>query len=170
VVHSGLKMFPSSAIRVLERTPLKLIVASPPYYSAGTSFILLSLLTAVFLIYVGRKKPNQGERPLWPTLLLIGPFFAVGAGLLTSRTLATLSRDTGELTVERRFFGVPLNDVKVPLEDLRYATVEAGRGSRRLVLICQSGRVVSIGAFTDRGGQYAAANAINDFLGSHDPR
>lgn len=167
MAYSLLAMLPSSAIQVVENSRARLIVWNPPYYSLGAAFVVLGLVTFVVLLLVGRSQPARRSLRLGPLVLMTGPFVAVGFGLLTSQTVVTFSRDADEVSVQDRFFGVSSGTVKVPLGDVRFATVETSRGSRKLVLVCQSGRAIGIGVFSSQGGQYAAANAINDFLGTH---
>jgi len=158
-------MIPSSAIQVVEQTPTRLVILDPPYYLVGGLILLVGLVGALQFgrAFTGGKQVLVSP---WLTLLLVSPFVLVGLGLLTSRTVVTLSRDLGNATVDRRIFGLPWLKKEVPLADLRNAEIQRGhRQTKRLALVLRNGSKIGLGAFTNvGGGQEQAAAAINAFL------
>jgi len=82
----------------------------------------------------------------------------------TGRTVATFSRETGRLSVERRYVGMAWRRSEYPLEPIAKAVVETARAGRSIVLLTRSASPIVLTTITDRGGHYEAAQAINQFL------
>lgn len=157
-------MPPFSAIRVIESTPSRLIVSDPPSYLVGVILLLVVILIATLLF---RQRGQSSGVVLWIVLipLLIGSLNA-----LTSHAELDFSREKNTLTVKQWRFGVAREIAVVPMDTVRNATVETSRGARRLIVVLNSGRVLTPSSGNVRAGYYEAANAINDFLGRHSPR
>ena len=149
-------MFPSSAVQVIEQTGDRLVVVNPPYYVVGWCLILLALIMIGFRCFVSGAN-------LWPGLFIAAPFLIAGLGMLTSSTTFSFSR-SGVVTVDRRTFGISRSTKQLRLQDIRSATVETGRNSRRLILVLTSGSVIPMGSLTSQQGNYKAASSINNFL------
>lgn len=178
---------PSWSLQVVENTPTRLVIVEPPPHwmaglVAGVGLILLVIAIlnpAAFLMSkmtARMSMPQEGVQignlaaqvVRWVLVLAASPFLLLGWGILNSDIRATLDRPSRLLTVERRTFGLRRN-VEIPLEQLDRATVEAGRTSRRVVVMLKSGAAVRVTGYSNRQGHYAVAKAINDFLGRSSP-
>jgi hypothetical protein len=157
-------MFPFSPVQVVEQTPSRLVVVDPPYYLAGICLTAASLLLAAFLWMQVDDADPQG-RIGWPALVMAAPFLLIGLLLLTNVTTATLSRASNTLRIDRSYLGMVLRRREFPLSEVRCASVGTDQQTRRLAFVLVSGEEVWLGSFTDRKGYYAAADAINAFLG-----
>lgn len=152
-------MFASSAIQITHQAPGSLQIAIPPYYSTALWLVVLGLFMAG-LSMVGTKRAGAYKF----ALAVLLPFVLAAIGVLTSHSAMVLSRDTGQMVIDRWFCGVHMATREISLSSIRSVNMETDRGSRSLVLILQSGGVVRLSSFTPRPGQYAVQNAIQDFL------
>jgi hypothetical protein len=157
-------MLPSSALRIVESTQSRLVVSDPPSYVVGVILCLIGIAVATFLLR------SRGQANIRLLLVVLVPIFLGGLGALTSNSQLEFSHQTETLMIRRSKFGFFHSEVVMPLDSVRYATVQTPRGANRLVVVLNSGEVLSTGSATVRGGYYEAANAINDFLGRHPPR
>ncbi len=158
-------MLPPSAIRVIENSSTRLVILDPPYYSLAFNFLLLCAVSGIGFFILTRTKIYAMMRIRWfiPTLII---FFAlIAVGLLLSRSYITFSKDAGKMSVRRLVVGIPRGRVEVPLDQIKYATVENFMGARVVTVVLKSGGTIRLGNFTDQGGQFGAVDAINDFLG-----
>lgn len=151
-------MFASSVMRVVQSTPTRLVIVDPPYYLGGGILMLIGIILGAVLLNL--KVQNSTRIAVIVTL----PIFIAGLGALTSQTVMTFSRETGTVSIQRRWFGFSRSKIEVPLDSVRYATVQTQRGSRRFAIVLTSGRVLAPGSATTQGGEYDVTNAINDFL------
>lgn len=148
---------------MVEQTPARLVVVDPPYYVLGAVFFLIGL--GLSLALLPSKTEGQTQEGFdWLALALAAPFLLVGLYFLTAKATLVLSRETGRMTVTRTYFGFPTRRYDGLVSDARYANVETGNRTRRVVVVLHSGRIVPLGGLTDRKGHYDAANAINAFL------
>ncbi len=157
-------MFPFSPIQIIERTPARLVVVDPPYSLAGMVIVVVAL--AIAGLYWLKSESDPEGRVGWPALLVAIPFFFMGLLLLTNKTVAILSRATNTLTVQHYYLGRPWRERVIPLSELGGADVASDQQTRGLALVLKSGESIWMGSFTDRKGYYAAADAINAFLGN----
>jgi hypothetical protein len=130
----------------------------------GAILLIVGILVGGFLL---KFKGQANVRLMYIVLL---PVFIGGIAFLTSNTVVELSKDSGNLTISRRRFGFSQSASVTSLKSLRFATVETSRGARRLALITNTGGVIHPSGAAARGGEYEAANAINDFLGVRPPQ
>jgi hypothetical protein len=159
-------MFPSSALRVVENTPNRLVIVNPPSYLVGTLFLLVALFLLTATIF-GVKNLSLVRRAALCGLLVL-PFLLVAVAQLGSGSVAIFDGESRTVTVRTRVMGYPLRSAVVPLADLQRPVVESGRGTRRLVLLLRGGSIVPIGlGHSSQSGQYEAAAAISQFL--HQP-
>ncbi len=156
-------MFPPEAIQVLERSPSRVAILDPPYYSAGALVLFFAVIVggvAIFLFYRGFVPPVAVMLSL--ICLALGAF---GSYLTTSKRMISLSRADGMLRVQKGAFGMSHPESAVPLDQIRKAIVENVRYTHTLVIVMKSGDVYSLGNASDRQGYFGAAEAINDLLG-----
>ena len=158
---------PSWAIQVVEQSPSRLVIAEPAPAWIGGPVLGIGLILVVVAIF----KPGaflmspMAARVVRGVLALAAmPFLLLGWGILKSDWQATLDRPSGLLTVERRTFGAR-RSAEFRLAEIDRATVEAGRASRRVVVMLKSGAAVRVTGYSNRQGHYGVAKAINDFLG-----
>ena len=158
-------MFPSSAIQIVEQTQSRLVILDPPDYVLGSVILCFGLagLVAVGLFFLFSRNINAPLALLASIPLLA--FLCLGLYLLTGRTRVILSRNDGLLTLENQHFGLSPKQQSMPLDQIRRGVVETIRFNRRVVLVLRSGETVPLGDASNRDGYYAAADAINDFLG-----
>jgi hypothetical protein len=156
-------MFPSEAIQVLERSPSRVVILEPPYYSMGIWLFFLALLfgaAAAFLFYKG----------FLPALGIMFGLVVLGLGvfgtyLMTSKRLITVSRADGLLEVRTSSFGRTRVEGTLALDQVRKVVVENNRYANSLVVVKKSGEALSLDNGTNREGYYGAAEAINELLG-----
>ncbi|HLW86633.1 MAG TPA: hypothetical protein VKR60_15555 [Candidatus Sulfotelmatobacter sp.] len=156
----------SSALRVAENTPTRLTVVDPPFYWVGFVFLFLGLIL-VLACFSAASQPNAPK-----AIRSVGIFFALlflipGLWVSTDRTTLIFSRDSGTLSVIQQRMLLYHHTQEVPLRDVMRVDVEAGRGTRRLVVLMSSGGGIGIGGHTTQVGQYEVAKTMNDFLKSH---
>jgi len=151
-------MFASSVMHVVESTPTRLVILDPPYYLGGGILVLIGIILGAVLLNLRIQNSTR------VAMIVTIPIFVAGIGALTSQTTMTFSRETGTASIQRHWFGIPRNKIEVPLDSVRYATVQTQRGSRRFAIVLSSGRVLAPGSATTQGGEYDVTNAINDFL------
>lgn len=156
-------MLPSSAIQVVERTASKLVVVDPPYYLLGFGFLALCVISLPVAFVIGLKYNVIKKVVIWWAVTSL-PFLIAGLAFCTGKTILTFSRDSGNVTVARTYFGIPFRSRQFPLDLPVKAVVETARAGRSLVLLTRAGPPIAVTIFTDRGGYYEAAGAINDFL------
>jgi hypothetical protein len=152
-----------SAIQVVERTSLRLVILDPPYALAGVVVIVAAIAIAVGLWFVKLEGDPSG-RIGWAALIFAAPFALIGWLLLTNETIATLSRETNTFTIEKRYFGMFSRTRQYPLAQLEGAVVGSDQNTAGLSFSLVSGEAISLGSFTDRKGYANAANAVNEFL------
>lgn len=157
-------MFPASAIRAFEQSGTKLVVVCPPFYGAAAfSFVLAVVMFAATWFAAGRDLGRTG------TLVLLAsnvPFLLISAGLATTGAAAIVDSRAGLVHVRTRIFGIPTQQVSLPLSSVAAAAVQTGRRTHRLVFQVRDGAPVPLGFFTNQPGHYDAADAINRFLRS----
>jgi hypothetical protein len=156
-------ILPSSAIQVVTQTSERLEILDPPRYLAGA----VAVVVGVGLLWLGLRKRDTAVPIHWPYIVLALAAIFVGLALITGRGYIVLSRSEGTLTIQKQYFGVYSFPVRIRLGDIRSAVVESDSdtGHHKMILVLRSGEPVSVGTYTGQAGHYAAADAINDFLG-----
>jgi hypothetical protein len=158
-------MFPSSAIQVVEQTHSRLVILEPPEYLAGTIVLCFGLAgTAAAGAWLAFSRNVRAPLALASCVATL-PFVFLGWYLLTSQTSVIFSRDEGVLKIENRSFGRLRDQQSISLSEIRRAVVETVRYNRRVILILRSGQVFPLGDASNGEGYYAAADAVNEFLG-----
>jgi len=158
---------PSWTIQVVEQSPSRLVIAeSAPAWIGGPVLGIGLILVVIAILNPGAFLMSQmAARVVRGVLVLAAmPCLLVGWGILKSDMQATFDRPSGLLTVERRTFGVR-RSAEFRLAEIDRATVEAGRASRRVVVMLKSGAAVRVTSYSNRQGHYGVAKAIHDFLG-----
>jgi len=158
-------MLPSSAIRVIENTSSRLVILNPPYYSLGFNFLLLCTVSALGFFLLTRTKIYTMMKFRWIIPSIICVFVVVALSLLFSKSYITFSKETGKMLVQRWSAGIPRGTVEVPLDQIKYVTVENFSGARTMTVVLTNGDTVRLGNFTDQGGEFGAVDTINGFLG-----
>jgi len=101
----------------------------------------------------------------WIIPSIICVFVVVALSLLFSKSYITFSKETGKMLVQRWSAGIPRGTVEVPLDQIKYVTVENFSGARTMTVVLTNGDTVRLGNFTDQGGEFGAVDTINGFLG-----
>jgi hypothetical protein len=158
-------MFPSSAIRVVESSPSRLVIFDPPYYGLGLGLLLVAAISAG-LWFLTRSNAGAKGFPWWIPLL-VSPFLLGGIGLMTSTTRLVLSAGAGTVKLSSCYFVFVCSNQEFRLGDLQGVRVETSEGFRSLVFLLKSGETFSMGGFSSRAGYYEAEGAINEFLKSN---
>lgn len=160
-------MLPSSAIRIIESTPSRLVVWDPPYYGLGIGLLVVAVIGAALWLV---PRSQGGERRFsWWLVVVIAPFVLGGLGLLTSHTQVVLSSADNTAKIESRYFLFFHSDRVFPLDQLQRVSVETSEGYRSLAFVLRSGQTFTLGGFMDRPGYYEAEASINNFLASSSP-
>jgi hypothetical protein len=156
-------MLPSSALKVVDQSPAKLVIVDPPNYLVGFILGVVAVLILAVAIFLFRY--HDARR--------IGAYFGIALSLLflfiaawsgTGETTLTLSRDTGILEVQPTSLGSADHATQIPLSKIKRANVETLPSTRRLVLILDAAEPVTLVDASGRDGYYQAADAINNFL------
>lgn len=156
--------FPSSAIHVVTSTPDRLEILDPPRYWTGAIALIIGM---GFLWFFTTRKRDASLTLNWAQIAIAIGMILAGLILITGSGRIVLSRSSNTLIIERQYIGIHLFPVQIRLSDIRNVTVESRSGPRRkIVLILQSGRPISVGTFTGQRGHYESAKAINEFLGA----
>lgn len=158
-------MIPSSAIRVVESSSSKLVIFDPPYYAFAVQLFIMCAISAVGYFIFTRTQLYQEMRYKWFPLAIIGGFVLLALGMASSRAYITLSRETGKMTIRRWICGIPRGQSEIDLAKIRRASVENSQGARVITVVLTDGSAIQLGSFTDQGGQFGAADAINHFIG-----
>lgn len=162
-------MFPSSEIRVVQQSSDRLIVMDPPYFAAGITMILLSLL-GVAIVFVLRHSHSFSARD-WVASLTAVPFLLIGLCLWTARTTIVFDSEQGAVMIERRIFSIRRARSELDLTSVAGASVVAGRGRQTgthlLALSFKSGTTQFLTNYSSQNGHYSVAEAINTFLAVH---
>ena len=145
-------------------------VVDPPWYLFGTILLLVGLMIGRTAWPVKGSRPDHGQFEWW-AIVVAAPLVLAAIGLLTGQTTLTLSRQSGQLNLEARYAGViRWRSAQVPLSDVREALVEFNEAGRGLTILLTSGRTLSLGFHSPRGGYPQAAAEINRFLNPTPPR
>ncbi|HUA20142.1 MAG TPA: hypothetical protein VMB25_15445 [Bryobacteraceae bacterium] len=138
------------------------MILDPPSYSAGAWIVFIAVcvgLVGLFLLF-------RGFLPAMGMLLLVSfGLGALGAYLMTSKRVITLSRADGTMKIASSAFGRNKLEATFPLDQIRKVVVENVHFTHSLVAVTKSGDSFPLGDGSNRQGYYGAADAINDFLG-----
>jgi hypothetical protein len=159
-------VFPSTEIRVLERSSDRLVILDPPFYTTGMLFLACAVVVlAITFTFRGHPRRNAA---IWATAAAALPCAVVGLVMLTSQTTVTFDGPTNRILIARRLFWFTRLRSGLDLSDVNSAVVIDGVGRQKglhyLCLLLRSGDAISLGNYTSQSGHYAAADAINDFL------
>jgi hypothetical protein len=159
-------VFPSSDIRILDRTGDRLVVLDAPFFMAGVLILsVVALGVALPFAFRGYARWNV---LFGATLASAFPIAVLGLVMLTSLARITFDASTDHIWIVREIFWIARTQAGPPLHEVSSVTVVTGTGSRKhlhcLCLVLESGQTVSLGSYTSQSGHYAVAEAINDFL------
>jgi len=155
-------MLSSSALRILENTPARLVAYDPPYQAFGWLFLFFGCCLAMLMVFV-MIKTHPGK------ILFIGYlpaliFGVIGLGALLNDSTITLSRQSRSLVIENRFYGMRSSRAPIALTDIQSAAVRSVKNLNRVVVILKSGEEIPLTSATDRDGYGILAQDINRFL------
>ena len=160
-------MIPSSAFQIVGQTADRLEILDPPRYMTAGFGLAVGLVYLIFALLLARRR-TPGVMINWAHVTISAVIMLVGLGLLTSRTMITLSKSSDALVLEKQYFGLSFEHLNIPLTIIRSAVVETKQGyTQRIVIILREGEPIPLGYFTGQAGHNTAANAINDFIGAH---
>lgn len=154
---------PSSALRVVNQSPSKLIIVDPPNHTLGIIFGIVAILVLAIAVFLFR----------YHDVRRIGAYLGIAVSLLfvliaawteTGETTVTLSRDSSMLEIQPTSLGSADPATQIPFSKIKRANVEALPSTRRLVLLIDGGEPVILVSASSRDGYYQAAEAINKFL------
>ena len=153
----------NSGFEVIHPSTDQLVVVAHPMYWL---VVITTLLIAVGLflgIYSLRKSSYSGIG-LGVFLILLGVFLS---SLALSRGTATFDKKAGTVTFDRSGLLFRSQHLSFPLSDVRNATVQPmGGGSYHFIVILGQGGVQELIGSTGATGQFKAAEAVNQFIGS----
>ena len=165
-------MFPSSEIRILERSSDRLVVLDPPFAAAGL-VILIIVAVGLSLPFAFRSYPRWNVL-FGATLASALPIAVFGLAMLTSSATITFDSNANQVVIRRNLLGISWTTFGPPLNEIIEAEVTEGAGSKRnlhsLCLIVRSGENIRLGNYTSQKGHRDAAKAINNFLAARSRR
>ena len=167
--------------RILSNGSSELRIEASPIYWAGIFFVLVALVALLVLSgsVLGRR---GGERTAtlngvtmrsstlgkgWKTPLIAGIIFLVTgyvAFAMLQESSLTINQTTREFVVDRGYGLLGHLKYGGPTSAIAFATMETDASAQRFVLVLQDGQRVSLGSFSDAGGQSEAVAAVNRFL------
>lgn len=159
-------MFPSSEIRILERSNDQLRVVDPPFFSAGTLIIALAVIG--ILIPVLFRRTHRGDGNLWVILLVAAPFIVIAIAFATSQTTVVFNRYTNSVDIRHQTLGITRARSSLKLDQVSAAGVMEGAGKQKgtyfLYLVLRNGKQIPLGSYSSQRGHVATAEGINEFL------
>ncbi len=162
-------MFPSSAIRIRDRTGDRLVVLDAPFFTAGV--LILSVVALGMALPFAFRSYARWNVLFGATLASAVPIAVLGLVMLTSLAEITFDSTADRIWILREIFWIARTQTGPDLHDVSKVIVVTGTGSRKhlhyLCLVLESGRTVNLGSYTSQSGHYAVAEAINDFLAQH---
>jgi hypothetical protein len=143
-----------------------MVIVDPPYYFVGLVFLSFGLV----LVLATALAASQRDMPrsvIWVGLFFALPSLFAGTWVCTDKAVLIFDRGTQTMTVKQQKMFIFGSHNEVPLNQVDRAEVEAGRGTRRLVILTNNGGAIGVGSHTTQAGQYEMVKAINDFLAGH---
>lgn len=162
------------SLRVLSESTSQLVVTQNSGLTGEALFgLLFPWMVSILVIWIPwyKRTAVMTRRALITVIVIAVIFclifdFAGGARFFVKHTL-TMSRDTGTVTSEERWFGKLSDRTVYDLKAIQYAELEFGRGgTKRIVLVMKDDSVVTPlrSVYSDEEGHCAVVNAINRFL------
>lgn len=168
-------------VQIAERSQDRLVITEPGYgwiqwalVAAAILFALLGVLvpSARFLLRIFGAQdyaPPTGVQVLgvgmWAMrivfFLLAIAFAMIGLRLRNSSTSAIFSRPEGTLHLRSGFYRTQRD---IPLSTIVEAKVAGDVDRSSVLVVLRSGEAVRLTSISNRSGQHAAAEAINEFL------
>lgn len=159
-------MFPSSEIRILERSNDQLRVVDPPFFSAGALIIALAVIG--ILIPVLFRRTHRGDGNPWIILIAAAPFIVIAVALATSQTTVVFNRYTNSVDIRHQTLGITRSRSSLKLDEVSTAGVMQGAGKQQgtcfLYLVLRNGKQIPLGSYSSQSGHVAVAEGINEFL------
>ena len=153
----------SSAIRVLEQSPERLLLYEPPYWTFGIAFVVAGFLIASLLfLFFWKLQVRMPARFLGCVLAL--PFLFFGLKALTSQTFVEMSARDRTLKIQHMRFFQSTSPRVIPLDEIIRAVEVHARRSYAVGLLLRSGQTVAISSYGDQPGKPLMMEAINEFL------
>lgn len=162
---------------LIQHVDSELVIVDQPHRGLGRLLLwtggseAICLFLVLWLVWsLSRKVPPTAGRSMAFTLFVVLgaataiPLILAGWAMKTGQTRATFSRRSGSLSIERRWFGTRRDLTEFPISAVKSARVVTGRGSWRLDAVLESGTAVELTNNTDQRSDFAAAQAINEFL------
>lgn len=157
--------FPNTGFEVTHPSSTQLTVVCH-YLWWYALFAVVVFGIPAFRYWIRGIKTHQGQ-PIWwasvltVTLIVVLSLFPTGS--------VTFDKDHGTVTfLKRGFFFIP-HHYEYPLDQVRYASLETEAAARRFVVVFKGGARMGLTAYTSQGGQSAAVDAVNEFLGVYPP-
>jgi hypothetical protein len=150
-----------SFIQILEQTPNRLVAVDPQYPQFGWVFIAFAVLLCVLGLILYWKTHGRTNALIF---LVAGAFALIGAGALTGHSTITFSRETGQVRVEKTYFGKTFEPSVVQIAEIKSVEVRTTRNLSKVVLVLRSGDVFPLTSGSDRPGYEELADAARKFL------
>lgn len=154
-------MLPKSGFEVIRASADDLTVVAHPHYwlvTLAAGVVLVGIIVGI----AGLRKSSFSSAGVGGFLLLLGVFLLSGA---MGHGQAHFDKRQGVVSFDRTGFLFRSEHMNFSLNDVRYATVETMQGSYRFVVVFKGGGREAVAAGSGAKGQYAAADAVNEFLG-----
>jgi hypothetical protein len=153
----------SSAIRVLEQSPGRLVFYEPPYWPFAIGFVAAGVLIAALLfLFMWSLQVRTGVRFIGCILAL--PFLFFGIKAWTSHSLVEFSAADGAVAIRQTQFLIAGSPRTIPLADVVRAVELHARRSFAVGLLLRTGENVPITGYGDQGGKPLMIQSINQFL------
>jgi hypothetical protein len=154
-------VFSKSGFEVIHPSAKELIVVAHPQYWL-VAITLGMILLGIYFGIAGLKKGTYSGSGVGAFLLLLG---VVLLSVALGRGQALFDKNQGRVSFDRTGFLFRSQHLSFPLDQVRYASVETMQGSYRFVVVFKGGGREAVTSGSGASGQYAAADAVNEFLG-----
>jgi len=136
----------------------QMVIIDPP--SLWITLFWYAVALMGLLVLIGSRSIRNRAVIVVGLILLIGGGLAGWKSSIPSRV--TIDKRAGTIVFRDNWLW---GDYVQSLREFKFATVETGDGSYRLVFVMEGAHRKSMGPFSDQRGQPEAAHAINQFLG-----
>ena len=151
----------TGSFEVIHPSPDRLVVVAPPQ-----GFLVLVVVAIVVIALWSARSALRRSRSarIWSAILvLIGGTIVLS--LVTTHGTAVFDKSKGTVTFDRVGLLFRREHKDLPLDEVRLATVHQANTSYQFVVVFSDDSEESLQWLVSSSGQYAAARAVNRFLG-----
>lgn len=153
----------SSAIRVLEQSPARLVLYEPPYWPFAFGFLAAGVLIAGLLFLLFWKLDARPAARFTGCVLAL-PFLFFGIQAVSSKTIVELSARDRTLTIEKTKFFLESAPRVIEFDQVLRVVELQARRSYAVGLVLRSGETIPLTRYGDQPGKPLMIAAMDQFL------